>query len=71
MPGTFRATADTIYLTIKTTFDTTKYCNQDSMVTQIDSTYTQGEEGIPYSISGNTLTSSSSPTTIWAIPDHG
>jgi len=59
MPGTFRATADTIYLTMQASLDTFKYCNQDSMVVQIDTISSQGETPVPYTISGNTLTSSS------------
>jgi hypothetical protein len=61
MPGTFRATADSIYVSITTPSDTSSYCMQDSLVTRIDTGGVQDESGIPYSLSGNSLTLYSSP----------
>jgi hypothetical protein len=63
MPGTFRATADTIYLSMNTWLDTFRYCNGDSLVVQIDTISNPGETQVSYSISGSTLTYSLSTNT--------
>jgi hypothetical protein len=55
--GTYRVSADSIYVAIITPADTARYCNGNSLVVgQINPADTQPESGIPYSISNNTLT---------------
>jgi hypothetical protein len=56
MHGTFRISGDSVYVTVSYPADTSRYCNGTSLVSHIDTAYTQPESGIPYSISNNTLT---------------
>jgi hypothetical protein len=56
MNGTFRISGDSIYVAVSYPADTSRYCNGTSLVSHIDTAYTQPESGIPYSISNNTLT---------------
>jgi hypothetical protein len=51
--GTYRISGDSIYVALSDSVDTSRYCNGNSLELNFDTTK---ESGIPYSISNNTLT---------------